>query len=202
MKNWSSASIFPLSKTYHLHPNIQFIETGFEGLFEIIPKVFPDDRGFFFESYRSEWMHAKGIDGSFPQENQSFSKKGVVRGLHFQRAPHSQAKLVRVLQGKVLDVVVDLRRSSTTFCKVFSMVLDSQKQNQLYIPEGFAHGLAALEDSVFFYKCSSLYHPAAETGIRWDDPELKIKWPFDTPIVSGKDKELPTLQQLIRNSVI
>lgn len=183
-------------------PNVQFVETGFEGLFEILPKAFPDDRGFFFESFRSEWMTFRGIDGSFPQENQSFSKKGVVRGLHFQRAPYGQAKLVRVLQGKVLDVVVDLRRNSATFRKVFSLVLDAHKHNQLYIPEGFAHGLAAMEDSVFFYKCSSLYRPASETGIRWDDPELGIQWPFDNPIISGKDKELPTLHQLIRNSVI
>ena len=183
-------------------PNVSFIETGFAGLIEIVPRVFPDDRGHFFESYRSEWNSYLGSDLSFVQENQSFSRKGVIRGLHFQRPPYAQAKLVRVIEGKVLDVVVDLRRDSATFGKTYSVVLDGQKNNQLLVPEGFAHGLAALEDSIFFYKCSNVYHKESELGIRWNDPALRIQWPFENPIVSEKDEVLPTLQELIINSVI
>lgn len=183
-------------------PNVSFIQTGFAGLVEIVPKVFLDDRGFFLESYREEWLEQLGTDLQFPQENQSFSKRGVIRGLHLQRGAHAQAKLVRVVSGKVLDVVVDLRRDSATFCKTFSIVLDAEKHNQLFVPAGFAHGLAALEDSIFFYKCSSLYNKSSETGIRWNDPDLQVAWPFENPIVSEKDQELPSLQELIRNSVI
>lgn len=183
-------------------PNVSFIQTGFAGLIEIVPAVFPDDRGFFFESYRTEWNKYLGDNLSFPQENQSYSKKGVIRGLHFQRPPYAQAKLVRVISGKVLDVVVDLRRESATFGKSYSVILDSQRHNQLFVPEGFAHGLAALEDSVFFYKCSAIYNKNSETGIQWNDPELSIQWPFENPIVSEKDHALPSLQELIRNSVI
>lgn len=183
-------------------PNAQIIETGIAGLVEIHPKVFIDDRGYFFETFRTEWF--TGIDSSirFVQENQSKSKKGVIRGLHFQLPPFAQAKLVRVVTGKVLDVVVDLRRDSVTFGKTFSVVLDAEKQNQLFVPEGFAHGLAVLEDAIFFYKCSNVYNKASESGIRWDDPELNIQWPVENPILSDKDRELPTLKELIRNSVI
>ncbi len=183
-------------------PNVLFAETGFAGLVEIIPSVFPDDRGIFFESFRDEWKSHLGKKISFVQENQSFSKKGVIRGLHFQTPPFAQAKLVRVITGKVLDIVVDLRRESNTFGKSFSLVLDSEKQNQLFVPEGFAHGLAALENSIFFYKCSNVYNKSAEAGIRWNDPELNIQWPFDSPLVSEKDQQLPTFRELIRNSVI
>lgn len=183
-------------------PNVSFIETGFAGLIEIIPTVFPDDRGFFFESYRTEWNKYLGENLTFTQENQSYSNKGVIRGLHFQKPPYAQAKLVRVVSGKVLDVVVDLRRDSTTFGKSYSVILDSKRHNQLFVPEGFAHGLAALEDSIFFYKCSTIYNKHSETGIRWNDPDLNIQWPFDVPVVSDKDHELPFFQELIRNSVI
>lgn len=183
-------------------PNVIFRETGFAGLIEIVPSVFPDDRGIFFESFREEWKDYLGKEISFVQENQSFSKKGVIRGLHFQKPPFAQAKLVRVITGKVLDVVIDLRRESSTFGKSYSLVLDSEKQNQLFVPEGFAHGLAALEDSIFFYKCSNVYNKSSEAGIRWNDAELNIEWPFKNPLVSEKDQELPTLKELIRNSVI
>jgi dTDP-4-dehydrorhamnose 3,5-epimerase len=185
-----------------LHPNVSFIETGIAGLIQILPKLFPDERGYFVESYRDEWLQnfAPGIE--FVQENQSFSRKGVIRGLHFQLPPYEQAKLVRVISGKVLDVVVDLRRESATFSKVYCVVLDAEKQNQLFVPEGFAHGLAALEDSIFFYKCSKVYNKESESGLLWNDPDLKISWPFDAPIISEKDTYLPTLQELIRNSVI
>jgi dTDP-4-dehydrorhamnose 3,5-epimerase len=169
---------------------------------ELVPAIFPDERGFFFESYRAEWMQQIGVTHSFVQDNQSFSKKGVVRGLHFQRAPHAQAKLVRVVHGHVLDVVVDLRKEEPTFGKSFVLELSAKKNNQLYIPAGFAHGLAALEDSVFFYKCSANYNKESDGGIFWNDPALNIEWPFQEPIVSAKDQQFPTLQELIRNSVI
>jgi dTDP-4-dehydrorhamnose 3,5-epimerase len=185
-----------------LHPNVQIIETGIAGLIELQPKVFNDDRGYFFETFRKEWFSAIDSSLKFVQENQSQSKKGVVRGLHFQRPPFAQAKLVRVITGKVLDVVVDLRRDSVTFGKSYSLVLDAEKQNQLLVPEGFAHGLAVLEDAIFFYKCSNVYHKESESGIRWNDPALGIEWPFANPILSEKDKELPLLNELIRNSVI
>ena len=169
---------------------------------ELVPTIFPDERGFFFESYREEWMQQIGVTHTFVQDNQSFSKKGVVRGLHFQRAPHAQAKLVRVVQGSVLDVVVDLRKAEPTFGKSFVLELSAKKNNQLYIPAGFAHGLAALEDSVFFYKCSARYDKESDGGIFWNDPALNIEWPFQSPIVSAKDQQFPTLQELIRKSVI
>lgn len=185
-----------------MHPNIIFTETGFSGLIEIVPRLFPDNRGYFLETFREEWLKNFAPDFHAVQENQSFSKKGVIRGLHFQLPPYAQAKLVRVVSGKVLDVVVDLRKDSPTFTKAFTVVLDAEKQNQLFVPEGFAHGLAALEDTVFSYKCSNVYNKDSERGILWNDPALKINWPFEQPIVSEKDKLLPTLQELIENSVI
>lgn len=185
-----------------MHPNVQITETGIAGLIEIRPKVFKDDRGYFFETFREEWFSSVDPAITFVQENQSQSKKGVVRGLHFQKPPYAQAKLVRVISGKVLDVVVDMRRDSATFGKSYSVVLDAEKHNQLFVPEGFAHGLAVLEDAVFFYKCSNVYNKQSESGIRWNDPALAIDWPFVNPLLSEKDKELPLLSELIRNSVI
>ena len=138
----------------------------------------------------------------FVQENLSFSRKGVVRGLHLQLAPYRQAKLVMVFQGSVLDVVVDLRKGSASFGKSYSCILDGIKHNMLLIPEGFAHGFSALEDSWFYYKCSSEYNPACETGIRWNDPQLKIDWKTDQPVLSLKDQQLPALDELLIKSVI
>ena len=180
---------------------MQVKTTSFEGLIEICPDLFEDERGWFYEFYKEETFRKHHIHHSFPQENQCFSKKGVIRGLHFQRAPYAQAKLVTALTGKVLDVVVDLRRESKTFKEVFYCVLDSRKRNMLMIPEGFAHGFAALEDSVFFYKCSNVYNKASESGIRWNDPELNIEWKVSNPIVSEKDSELPLMGELLENSV-
>lgn len=181
---------------------MQIIQTGIEGLLEIQPKVFEDSRGWFFEFYKNETFRDAGISYNFNQENISFSKKGVIRGLHFQRSPWAQAKLVSVLSGKVLDVVVDIRKGSQTFGKTFSCVLDSSKHNLLMVPDGFAHGFAALEDSVFFYKISNVYNREAESGIIWNDPQLKIDWPFTNPILSEKDQKLETLDDLLRKSVI
>jgi dTDP-4-dehydrorhamnose 3,5-epimerase len=181
---------------------MQIIQTGFEGLVEIIPSVFPDDRGWFFECYKEDILKKHGIPTCFPQENQSFSKKGVIRGLHLQLPPHAQGKLVTVIQGKVLDIAVDLRIGSKTFGKVYYCTLDGEKHNMLMVPEGFAHGFAALEDTIFQYKCTRVYNKESETGVLWNDPDLKIEWPVSNPIVSPKDQQLPTLDELLRNSVI
>lgn len=181
---------------------MQIIRTPFAGLLEIIPQVYNDERGWFYEFYKRNSFQQHDIQYDFPQENMSFSKKGVIRGLHLQRPPHEQAKLVTVLQGKVLDVVVDLRKDEPTYLGVYYCRLDSEKRNMLMVPEGFAHGFAALEDSVFFYKCSHLYHKEAEAGIRYDDPDLGINWEVESPIISDKDKQLPFLQDFLRNYVI
>jgi dTDP-4-dehydrorhamnose 3,5-epimerase len=181
---------------------MEIIKTKFEGLVEIIPPVYKDDRGWFYEFYKEEPFHKLGITYRFNQENLSFSKKGVVRGMHFQLAPWQQAKLVSVLQGKVLDIAVDLRKGSPTFGQSFSLILDSEKRNMLMVPEGFAHGFAALEDSLFLYKTSNLYSKEHECGIVWSDPDLGIEWPFENPILSEKDQKLPTLQELLRKSLI
>ena len=174
-------------------------ETGIEGLKEIIPVVHHDDRGWFMESYRRNALAQAGIHVEFHQDNMSWSRQHVIRGLHFQRAPHDQAKLVSVLHGMVLDVAVDLRPNSVTFKKVFTCRLTATEHNMLFIPAGFAHGFHALEDSLFSYKCSAEYQPGADGGLRWDDPELAIRWelPSDvTPHISLKDNGLPTLSEL------
>lgn len=181
---------------------MQVKTTGIEGLLEITPVTFHDDRGWFFEFYREDTFQQHGITTRFVQENQSFSRKDVVRGLHFQVSPFEQAKLVAVISGKVKDVVVDLRPGSKTFGQVYYCILDSDKRNMLMVPEGFAHGFAALEDSVFFYKCSNLYNKVSEKGIAWNDPQLAIDWSVENPIISEKDRQLPTLDELLRKSVI
>jgi len=177
-------------------------ETGLEGLLEIIPEVHFDNRGWFYEFYREKAFAHHGIQYRFVQENQSFSKKGVVRGLHLQAKPFEQAKLVSVILGKVLDVVVDLRTGSKTFGKVHYCVLDASRHNMLLVPEGFAHGFAALEDTIFFYQCSTEYHRESEIGLLWNDPQLQIDWQVENPVISTKDQQLPTLEELLRKSVI
>ncbi len=174
--------------------------TPIAGLLEIFPRVFPDSRGYFFESFRQDWLTNQGIEENWVQDNQSFSQKGTVRGLHFQRAPFAQAKLVRVISGKVLDVVVDLRKGSKTFGAVFSTILDAERNNQLYIPAGFAHGFSVLEDAIFSYKCSNYYHKASEGGIHWNDPALAIDWGVSEPIISEKDKLWSTLSEFVIES--
>ena len=169
---------------------MQVIQTPFEGLFQLIPTLFEDERGWFYESYKETTFRSLGINYDFVQENQSYSKKGVIRGLHFQNEPFAQAKLASVLAGKVLDVVVDLRPESETFCQVYSCVLDSRRRNMLMVPEGFAHGFAALEDSLFHYKCSNVYNKPSEGGILFNDPQLNIDWTIEEPIVSEKVVEI------------
>jgi dTDP-4-dehydrorhamnose 3,5-epimerase len=158
-----------------------------EGIIEIIPKKFEDNRGYFFESYNYNEFKKINITDDFTQDNQSFSKKGVVRGLHLQKPPFEQAKLVRALNGKVLDVVVDIRSESKTYGKYLMIELSSEKNNMIYIPKGFAHGFVALEDSIFSYKCSNVYNKESEVSINPLDKDLNINWVVENPILSEKD---------------
>lgn len=174
---------------------MEFRQTSIEGLIEVFPRVFNDDRGYFFESYQYEAFKQNGIPEVFVQDNQSFSTKGVLRGLHLQHAPHAQGKLVRVISGTVLDVAVDVRDGSPTFGKHETFLLSSEKQNMVYVPPGFAHGFVTLEDAVFSYKCTNLYDKASESGIIWNDHELNIDWGIENPNVSEKDEQLPTFQE-------
>lgn len=173
---------------------MQVIKKSIEGLMEIIPTVYKDERGSFFENYNRQLFEAHNLPTHFVQDNQSFSIKGVVRGLHFQRTPYAQGKLVRVITGKVLDIAVDIRPDSPTFGQYEAVELDGERNNMFYIPEGFAHGFAALEDSIFSYKCTNLYHKASEGGIIWNDTELNINWQVSNPVVSEKDVLLPSFK--------
>ncbi len=162
----------------------------------ITPRCFPDNRGSFLESYKASDFAAAGIPGPFLQDNQSVSRRGVLRGLHFQKPPYAQAKLVRVLQGAIHDVVVDLRKDSPTFRHWLGIPLAANTRSSLYIPAGFAHGFVAMSETAdVLYKTSTEYKPDSESGIRWDDPDLRIRWPITNPILSSKDAELPTLRQ-------
>lgn len=174
--------------------------TGIDNLIELQPAVFGDDRGNFFESYQKRVLKENGIDTEFVQSNQSFSTKGVVRGLHLQRPPHDQAKLVRVISGRVLDVVVDLRKNSATYKQTYKCLLDGTKNNMLFVPKGFAHGFACLEDAIFFYSCDNYYNPKFESGIRWNDKFLNIDWEIKNPVVSEKDQLLPTFEEFLEIS--
>lgn len=169
------------------------------GLVEFIPRLFTDDRGVFFETFSARLMAQAGAGAEWVQDNQSNSKKGVLRGLHFQRPPHAQAKLVRVGQGRALDVAVDLRKDSPTYGQNQLVELSAGNGNLLYIPAGFAHGFMALEDNtIFLYKCSDYYAPATEGGLRWDDADLNINWGTEMqPLVSGKDEELPAFKDFV-----
>lgn len=166
------------------------------GLLEIRPAIFRDERGYFFEAFNIKSFREAGITAEFVQDNQSFSRKGTIRGLHFQNPPNAQGKLVWVASGKVLDVVVDLRKNSPDFGKQFSIELDSQNFKALYIPPGFAHGFSALEDSIFQYKCTSVYHKDSEGGINPLDSTLKIDWQVTEQVISGKDLALPFFSEL------
>lgn len=179
---------------------VQFTESEIPGILEIQPRVFKDERGYFFESFRSDWLKPRGITHDWVQDNQSFSQKGTVRGLHFQRAPYAQAKLVRVIRGKVLDVAVDLRKGSSTYGKSYAAILDAERNNLLYIPTGFAHGFSVLEDAIFAYKCSEYYHQASEGGVKWDDPQLAINWQVEQAIISAKDQSWPSLREFTETS--
>jgi dTDP-4-dehydrorhamnose 3,5-epimerase len=181
---------------------MQVRQTAIDGLIELIPRVFQDERGHFFESYNKPLFESLGLPMDFVQDNQSFSTKGVLRGLHFQTEPFAQGKLVRVIVGQVLDVAVDLRPESPTFGQYETFLLDAKLANMAWIPEGFAHGFVALEDSIFSYKCTNIYNKQAEGGIRWDDPDLGIDWGISNPNVSEKDQILPTFRALFPHTVV
>ncbi len=154
-----------------------FEELSIKGVYVITPQVFGDKRGYFMETYKKDQFEAAGITGEFVQDNESSSTKGVLRGLHFQKE-HTQGKLVRVTSGRVCDVAVDVRPNSPTFGKYVSVILDSDKKQMLYIPEGFAHGFLVLSDTAsFVYKCTDVYDPASEGGIPWNDPDIHVEWP-------------------------
>jgi dTDP-4-dehydrorhamnose 3,5-epimerase len=176
--------------------------TGFNGLLVLTPAVFADDRGYFLESYNRESHLKAGLDFHWVQDNQSHSKHGVIRGLHFQKAPFAQTKLVRALQGEILDVVVDLRKGEPTFGKVFSVLLSAENKKQLLVPKGFAHGFSVLSASAdVMYKCDGLYNKQSESGLIFNDPTLKIDWKLSAEemIVSEKDLVLPTFDNIDAN---
>lgn len=181
---------------------MQVRQTAIEGLIELIPRIFEDERGYFFESYNKPLFTSLGLPVEFVQDNQSFSVKGVLRGLHMQNEPFAQGKLVRVISGQVLDVAVDLRPGSPTFGQYETFLLDAKLANMAYIPEGFAHGFVALEDSIFSYKCTNVYNKASESGILWNDPDLNIDWGVANPIVSEKDQELKPLREVLPQAVV
>ena len=171
-------------------------ETILKDCFIIHDTVFDDERGYFYETYQEKLFKQHGILEDFVQDNQSFSKKGVLRGLHFQTAPFAQGKLVRVISGAVMDVAVDIRPDSPTFGQYQSFILTGENKKMVYVPEGFAHGFVTLEDAVFTYKCTNVYNKQSEGGIIYNDPELNIDWGIENPLVSEKDLELPTLIQI------
>lgn len=178
---------------------MKVIDTEIEGVKIIEPDVFGDHRGWFVEQYNAGRYKAAGITADFVQDNESFSAKGVVRGLHWQAYPHTQAKLVRVIRGAVWDVAVDIRKGSPTFGKHISAILSAENKRQFYIPRGFAHGFIVLEDDTLFsYKCDELYCPSADRGLLFSDPELNIEWPkVDVEIkLSEKDQKHPCLKDI------
>lgn len=173
--------------------------TGFDGLFVIEPTIIGDERGYFMESFNAKNFESSGLQHHFVQDNQSHSQKNVIRGLHFQKPPYAQTKLVRVLYGRVLDVVVDLRSSQPTFRKAFSLELSSDNKKQLLIPKGFAHGFSVLSDTAgLFYKCDTFYCAEAEAGIYFQDPELAIDWhiSMQDALISQRDANLGSINSL------
>lgn len=177
---------------------MEISSTPIDGLLVLRPRIFSDERGSFSETYNTESFRKAGIDCTFVQDNQSVSRKNVVRGLHFQAPPFAQAKLVRVVRGSVIDIAVDIRKNSPTYGQHFSILLSEENATQLFIPEGFAHGFAALEDqTVFQYKCSNFYNKESEGCILWSDSDINIDWKAENPIVSAKDQEALPLSKLI-----
>jgi dTDP-4-dehydrorhamnose 3,5-epimerase len=177
---------------------MEIIKTPLEGLLIIKPDVFEDERGYFFESFNSDKFRKEGLDLTFMQDNESKSRKGVLRGLHFQAPPYAQGKLVRVMRGSVLDVAVDIRKDSPTYGQWASIILSGQNKWMYWVPAGFAHGFATLEDeTMFFYKCTNVYNKESEGSILWNDPDLNIDWGLSDPVISGKDKVSPVFRDFI-----
>lgn len=179
-----------------------FHKTDFPGLFIFEPTIFEDSRGYFFESFNERAFHDEGIDVHFVQDNQSSSAFGVIRGFHYQLNPYAQTKLVRVLEGEIRDIVIDIRKNSPRYGQSFSILLSAANKKQLLVPHGFAHGFMVLSARAeVFYKCDQFYNKACEAGIRFDDPALKVDWgiPTDKMIVSAKDLALPALADAVNN---
>ncbi len=179
-----------------------FTEHQIQGLISVEPRIFEDTRGYFFEAYNESLFHKNGIRCHFVQDNQSKSSKGVVRGLHYQQNPFAQAKLVRVLQGAIMDVAVDIRKGSPTFGQHLAIELSAENNRQLFIPAGFAHGFSVLSPTaVVMYKCDQVYHKESEGGIRYNDEELGIDWMVTESelTVSDKDLQLPSFSESIHN---
>ena len=180
---------------------MQVIPTPIEGVFIIEPRVFGDARGYFFESFSArDFACETGIEVSFVQDNESFSRYGVLRGLHFQIPPHAQSKLVRVVQGAVLDIAVDLRSGSPTYGQHVAVELTAENHRQFFMPKGFAHGFSVLSPEVIFqYKCDEFYHPESEGALAWDDPDLAIDWrlPADKVLLSEKDRHHPSFRSFV-----
>lgn len=178
---------------------MNIVKTDIEGLFVLEPKVFGDSRGYFMEVFSErDFRAATGLDVHFVQDNESMSSRGVLRGMHFQKSPHAQSKLVRVVRGAVQDVALDLRAGSPTFGKYFSVVLSGENKRMFYLSEGFAHGFLTLEDdTVFQYKCGEFYEPSSEGSVRWDDPAVGVEWmnPGCPLILSDKDRRAPLLSE-------
>lgn len=177
---------------------MEIIKTAIEGVLIIKPDVFKDERGYFFESYNKERFAKAGLDMNFVQDNESKSSKGVLRGLHFQRPPFAQGKLVRVIKGSVMDVAVDLRKDSPTYGQWVSHILSEENKEMFWIPEGFAHGFLTLEDeTIFSYKCTNVYNKESEGSIIWNDPDINIDWNIEKPILSEKDKVSPFFKDFV-----
>lgn len=177
---------------------MQVLSTPIEDLYVLQPKVWEDERGYFFESYNQRFLQENGLEYTWVQDNEAKSDRGVLRGLHFQKGVHAQAKLVRVLSGEVLDVVVDLRPDSPTFGIHYSILLSGENKRQLLVPRGFAHGYIALQDqTVFVYKCDNFYNKEAEGGLRYDDPHFDIDWKLDADqfTIAEKDLQHPAFKE-------
>jgi dTDP-4-dehydrorhamnose 3,5-epimerase len=181
---------------------MKIIETGFKGLLVLKPTIHSDNRGYFFESFNQNVLQNAGISFSPVQDNESKSSKGVIRGLHYQLSPFDQAKLIRVIEGKIFDVAVDIRKSSLTFGKWFGIELDSESKEQVFIPRGFAHGFSVLSEiAIIQYKCDNIYNPQYERGISLNDPELDINWKSGSivPLISEKDLKHPLFKDADNN---
>ena len=181
-----------------------FSKTQFPGLLIFEPTVFEDSRGYFFESYNQKLFSENGIEINFVQDNQALSSFGIIRGLHFQKNPFAQTKLIRVLSGKIIDAAVDLRKNSPTYGNAYTIELSAENKKQLLIPKGFAHGYSVISETAeVFYKCDAFYHKESEGGILWNDPKLNIDWkiPVDKVVVSEKDARYPSLENCKNNFV-
>ena len=177
---------------------MEIIKTTISDVIIINPSVYGDERGYFFESWNQKTLKTLGFDHNFVQDNQSLSMKGVLRGMHFQNPPYAQGKLVRVIQGAIWDVAVDLRKDSPTFLQYVAAELTAENKHMFYIPEGFAHGfLTLLDNTIVCYKCTMPYHKESEITVKWNDPQMNIQWPETNPILSDRDKSARQLSEIV-----